>query len=220
MYGPVAEGTLRLEFDGKELPQTTPTPTPSPTATPTPTPTATPTPTPLCCTDVGLKAEEELIAGSGQYGLVGMCVPVARNVRLTATANPAGIPGLQYNFDFGDGTSTGYSASNTAIHAYTLAGDFSATVLVWQSGTSCPPKGHSLPLQVDCCPTAGQQPDQYWDPKLKQCVNCPQGLTIPKPSKPTGCAPGSVGPVSLNAIPPPGLPGVASSTRGTQPGTL
>lgn len=189
MYAPDVEGTLRIEFEGQEIL------------------------VPPCPSAVTVTAELETSAGSGQYQPFspGACVHPGRQVRFTASVTPPGISGLQYDFDFGDGTSTGFTPANMATHVYTQSSaSVKCEVMVWLSNSVCPPKKAHITFVVDCCPVLGQ-PDQYWDSAQQRCVNCTTGLTVAVLT-PSGCGPGSVGVVSVTATPPPGMPPAASYT--------
>jgi hypothetical protein len=52
---------------------------------------------------------------------------VNENVKLAATADPKGVPGLSYRWDFGDGTS---ERGRQVVHCYTKTGTYSVRVTV------------------------------------------------------------------------------------------
>ncbi len=57
-------------------------------------------------------------------------VPVGSNVQLTATATNPDLAPFEFNFDFGDGSSTGWQASNVTGHAYAVEGHYDVVLQV------------------------------------------------------------------------------------------
>jgi hypothetical protein len=176
MYGSNVEGLLQVEFDGDEIVTT-------------------------CPKSVSLVAELESVAGNNTWAPIpaGACVPVGRQVRLTATPAPANAaPGLEYEFDFDDGTPTSSGPADQVIHTYATAGTLSPSVIAWRPNSSCAPKLGKATVSLDCCGSTGQ----YWDDTQKNCTDCPGRLVLTLPTP--GCAPGKVGSLTFTATAPAG----------------
>ncbi|MFE1797684.1 hypothetical protein ACFW9L_16125 [Streptomyces sp. NPDC059517] len=188
LYNAAQEGILVVDFDGQE------------------------TVTERCPSIVQLTALVEVTPGSGTFQPAPACVEPGRLVRLEANVTPAGLSGLSYRFDFGDGTKTPYTPQNYADHAYAVPSPArTCSVIVWKTESACQPVDDGLQLRIDCCAPAGRPPT-YWDPGQQRCTDCPDtgGLTLAT-TDPPGCAPTSTGAATLTATPPPGSPQVTYS---------